>query len=46
MQQEQAEIMRKVEKVNPYVMWLGAASGVLIVAIASLAAYERLTQVQ
>lgn len=46
MQQEQAEIMRKVEKVNPYVMWLGAASGLLIVAIASLAAYERLTQVQ
>ncbi len=46
MQQEQAELMHKVEKINPYVMWLGAASGLLIVAIASLAAYERLTQVQ
>jgi predicted ABC-type exoprotein transport system permease subunit len=46
MQREQTELMEKVEKINPYVMWLGAASGVLILAIGGLAAYERLTQVQ
>jgi len=43
---EQHEIMRKVEKISPFVMWLGAGSALLIVAIAGLAAYERLTQVQ
>ncbi len=46
MEREHLEAMHKVDRLNPFVMWLGAASGLLIVAIASLAAYERLTQVQ
>lgn len=46
MEREQAEIRRKVVKINPFVMWLGAASGLLILAIAGMAAYERLHQVQ
>jgi beta-lactamase regulating signal transducer with metallopeptidase domain len=46
MEKEQIEIMAKVNKVTPFVRWLGAASGVLILVIAGLAIYQGLQQVQ
>jgi len=46
MAQEQMEIMAKLNKVTPFVKWLGAASGVLILVIAGLAVYQGLQQVQ
>ncbi|HXY02775.1 MAG TPA: hypothetical protein VEI49_04315 [Terriglobales bacterium] len=46
MAQEQAEIMAKLNKVTPFVKWLGAASGALILVIAGLAVYQGLNQVQ
>jgi hypothetical protein len=46
MAQEQAEIMHKLNKVTPFVKWLGAASGVLILVIAGMAVYQGLNQVQ
>jgi hypothetical protein len=46
MAQEQVEIMRKVNRLGPFVKVLGTASGVLILGIAGLAIYQGLTQVQ
>ena len=46
MQKEQMELMQKVNKINPLVRWLGAASGLLILVIAGLAIYNGLNQVQ
>jgi uncharacterized membrane protein SpoIIM required for sporulation len=46
MQKEQIELMQKVNKINPLVRWLGAASGLLILVIAGLAIYNGLNQVQ
>jgi hypothetical protein len=46
MAQEQAEIMAKLNKVTPFVKWLGAASGALILVIAGMAIYQGLNQVQ
>ncbi len=46
MQKEQIELMQKVNKINPVVRWLGAASGLLILVIAGLAIYNGLNQVQ
>jgi len=46
MAQEQAEIMAKLNKVTPFVKWLGAASGVLILVIAGVAIYQGLNAVQ
>ena len=46
MEQEQIELMYKVDKLNPFVRWLGAASGLLILVIAGLAIYQGLNQVQ
>jgi len=46
MAQEQVEIMRRVNKVTPFVKILGTASGVLILTIAGVAIYQGLTQVQ
>ncbi|MBS1852703.1 MAG: hypothetical protein JST79_17495 [Acidobacteria bacterium] len=45
-QREQTELMHKVDKLNPFVRWLGAASGLLILVIAGLAIYQGLNQVQ
>jgi len=42
MEKEQIELMRKVDKLNPLVRWLGAASGLLILVIAGLAIYQGL----
>lgn len=46
MEKEQVELMKKVDKLNPFVRWLGAASGLLILVIAGLAVYQGLNQVQ
>ena len=46
MEQEQIEVMRKMNKVTPIVKWLGAASGVMILVIAGMAIYQGLQQVQ
>ena len=46
MQQEQTQILAKVNKINPLVRWLGAASGVLIRGIAGMAIYTGLNSVQ
>jgi len=46
MEKEQVELLAKVNKINPLVKWLGAASGVLILVIAGLAIYTGLNQVQ
>jgi len=46
MEKEQIELMQKVNKINPFVRWLGAASGLLILVIAGLAVYQGLNQVQ
>ena len=43
MEQEQIEILRKVDKINPMVRWLGAASGLLILVIAGLYIYQGLS---
>jgi Tfp pilus assembly protein PilN len=42
MQQEQTEILTKVNKLTPMVRILGAASGVLILVIAGMALYTQL----
>jgi Tfp pilus assembly protein PilN len=46
MQQEQIEIMHKLNKVTPMVKWLGAASGVLGLVIVGVFVYQQLQQVQ
>ncbi len=45
-QQEQADLMVKMNRLTPAVRWLGAASGMLILIIAGLWVYEGLTRVQ
>jgi hypothetical protein len=46
MQREQEENTRKMERLTPYVRLFGAASAVLIVAIAALWIYNGLSAVQ
>jgi Tfp pilus assembly protein PilN len=46
MQKEQTEILTKVNRLNPFVRWLGAASGVLILVIAGIFIYQQMTIVQ
>ena len=46
MEKDQIEVMQKLNKVTPFVKWLGAASGVLILVIAGVAVYQGLQQVQ
>jgi beta-lactamase regulating signal transducer with metallopeptidase domain len=46
MEKEQIEIMHKVDKLSPFVRWLGAASGLLILVIAGLLVYQGLNPVQ
>ena len=46
MQREQEENTRKMQRLTPYVRLFGAASAVLIVAIAALWIYTGLSQVQ
>jgi hypothetical protein len=44
MEKDQIEILNKVHKISPYVRWLGAASGVLILVIGGIALYQQLNQ--
>jgi len=46
LEQEQHEVMRKVNRISPFVRWIGAASGVMILGIAALAIYQGLNQPQ
>jgi beta-lactamase regulating signal transducer with metallopeptidase domain len=46
MEKEQIELMRKVDRLSPFVQWLGGASGLLLLVIAGLAVYQRLGQSQ
>lgn len=46
MEQEQIQLMQKVNKLNPFVRWLGAASGLLILVMTGLAIYTGLNPVQ
>ena len=46
MEKEQVQLMQKVDRINPFVKWLGAASGLLILVIAGVALYQQLTIVQ
>jgi hypothetical protein len=46
MEKEQIELMKKVNKINPLVRWLGACSGLLILVIAGIFIYQGLNQVQ
>ena len=42
MEREQIELIKKVDRLNPFVRWLGAASGLLILVIAGLAVYQQM----
>ena len=46
MAEEQRELVKKVNKVNPLVRIFGASSGVLILIIAGIWIYQTLTAVQ
>jgi len=46
MEKEQIELMHKVNKINPFVRWLGAASGLLFLVIAGLYIYQGLNAPQ
>jgi hypothetical protein len=46
MEKEQIQLMQKVDRINPFVKWLGAASGLLILVIAGVALYQQLTVIQ
>jgi uncharacterized membrane-anchored protein YhcB (DUF1043 family) len=42
MQQDQAELIAKVNKINPFVKVLGAASGIMFLVIAGMFIYQGL----
>jgi predicted ABC-type exoprotein transport system permease subunit len=44
MEKEQADLMRRVDRITPYVQWLGASSVVLILIIAAIAVYGQMTR--
>jgi hypothetical protein len=46
MEQEQLQILAKVNKINPLVKVLGATSGLMFLVIAGLFIYQGLNQVQ
>lgn len=46
MAKEQDEIIQKVNRLGPFVKVLGTASGLLVLAIASLAVYQQMTAAQ
>jgi hypothetical protein len=43
MQKAQMELIAKVDKINPFVKWLGTASGILILVIGGIFVYHGLT---
>ena len=44
LEKEQADLMRKVDGLTPYLRWLGASSVVLILIIAAIAVYGQMTR--
>jgi uncharacterized membrane-anchored protein YhcB (DUF1043 family) len=42
LEQEQAELMQKVNKINPFVKVLGAASGIMFLVLAGMFIYQGL----
>jgi hypothetical protein len=46
MAQDQMELMAKVNKLTPFIRWLGAVSGVLILVIAGMLVYQGLNPPQ
>jgi hypothetical protein len=46
MAKEQVEILQKMNRLGPFVKVLGTASGLLVLAIASLAVYQQMTAAQ
>lgn len=42
MEKDQIELMKKMNKISPFVRWIGAASGLLILVIAGIAIYQGL----
>lgn len=44
MAKEQAELMKKMDTIEPMVKWLGAASGVVLLAIVGLWLYQGLNR--
>lgn len=46
MAREQEEIMRKVNRLGPFVKVLGTVSGVMILGIVGIAVYQAMQQVQ
>ncbi len=44
MAQEQMELMAKVNKINPFVKILGATCGVMVLVIAGLLIYQKLSE--
>ncbi|HYE24327.1 MAG TPA: hypothetical protein VEG32_03925 [Clostridia bacterium] len=45
MEREQQELQVRMQRVTPYVNWLGAASGALIVAIGAMWLWRGLSQI-
>jgi beta-lactamase regulating signal transducer with metallopeptidase domain len=46
LEKEQIALMKRMNQLKPFVTWLGATSGVLILVIAGMAVYQGLNQVQ
>jgi CDP-diglyceride synthetase len=46
MEQEQIQLMHRVNKISPYLKVLGALSGVMILVMAGMAIYQGLNQPQ
>jgi len=44
LEKEQVDLMRKVDRLTPYLRWLGASSVVLILIIAVIAVYGQMTR--
>ncbi len=46
MEQEQIQLMKRVDRISPYLKVLGAVSGVMILVMAGMAIYQGLNQPQ
>ena len=46
MEKEQAELLTKVNKINPLVKWLGATSGLMGLVLVGMFVYQNLSAVQ
>ncbi len=44
LEKDQTELLNKVHKISPYVRWLGAASGVLILVMGGIWLYQKMNE--